>query len=114
MTRSLLIVCSVCSALLATLAASACGDLDTFSQDNFSAGVFNGDTSPIFDTVQNGAIYLQVTASGSQGPAVPAPAVVDVLSPFTVVNIDAGFKGGYVAGLIARNAARSRESQTSR
>ena len=89
MTRSLLIVCSVCSALLATLAASACGDLDTFSQDNFSAGVFNGDTSPIFDTVQNGAIYLQVTASGSQGPAVPAPAVVDVLSPFTVVNIDA-------------------------
>lgn len=26
----------------------------------------------------------------------------------TVVNIDAGFKGGYVAGLIARNAARRR------
>jgi pyridinium-3,5-biscarboxylic acid mononucleotide synthase len=26
----------------------------------------------------------------------------------TVVNIDAGFKGGYVAGLIARNAARAR------
>jgi len=26
----------------------------------------------------------------------------------SVVNIDAGFKGGYVAGLIARNAARSR------
>jgi NCAIR mutase (PurE)-related protein len=26
----------------------------------------------------------------------------------TVVNIDAGFKGGYVAGLIARNAARDR------
>jgi NCAIR mutase (PurE)-related protein len=26
----------------------------------------------------------------------------------TVVNIDAGFKGGYVAGLIARNAARCR------
>lgn len=26
----------------------------------------------------------------------------------TVVNIDAGFKGGYVAGLIARNAARGR------
>jgi len=24
----------------------------------------------------------------------------------TVVNIDAGFKGGYIAGLIARNAAR--------
>ncbi len=28
----------------------------------------------------------------------------------TVVNIDAGFKGGYVAGLIARNAARARAS----
>lgn len=27
-----------------------------------------------------------------------------------VVNIDAGFKGGYVAGLIARNAARSRKT----
>jgi len=27
----------------------------------------------------------------------------------TVVNIDAGFKGGYVAGLIARNAARGRQ-----
>ena len=26
----------------------------------------------------------------------------------TVVNIDAGFKGGYVAGLIAKNAARQR------
>lgn len=26
----------------------------------------------------------------------------------TVVNIDAGFKGGYIAGLIARNAARGR------
>ena len=26
----------------------------------------------------------------------------------TVVNIDAGFKGGYIAGLIARNAARAR------
>ena len=26
-----------------------------------------------------------------------------------VVNIDAGFKGGYVAGMIAKNAARSRE-----
>lgn len=26
----------------------------------------------------------------------------------TVVNIDAGFKGGYIAGLIARNAARER------
>lgn len=29
-------------------------------------------------------------------------------SNVTVVNIDAGFKGGYVAGLIARNAARAR------
>lgn len=29
----------------------------------------------------------------------------------TVVNIDAGFKGGYVAGLIARNAARHREEE---
>jgi len=29
-------------------------------------------------------------------------------SNVTVVNIDAGFKGGYVAGLIARNAARRR------
>jgi len=29
-------------------------------------------------------------------------------SNVTVVNIDAGFKGGYVAGLIARNAARGR------
>ncbi|OHB68009.1 MAG: 1-(5-phosphoribosyl)-5-amino-4-imidazole-carboxylate carboxylase [Planctomycetes bacterium RBG_13_63_9] len=27
----------------------------------------------------------------------------------TVVNIDAGFKGGYVAGLIAQNAARARQ-----
>jgi len=27
----------------------------------------------------------------------------------TVVNIDAGFKGGYIAGLIARNAARGRD-----
>jgi NCAIR mutase (PurE)-related protein len=27
----------------------------------------------------------------------------------TVVNIDAGFKGGYIAGLIARNASRRRE-----
>jgi NCAIR mutase (PurE)-related protein len=26
----------------------------------------------------------------------------------TVVNIDAGFKGGYIAGLIARNAGRRR------
>jgi NCAIR mutase (PurE)-related protein len=26
-----------------------------------------------------------------------------------VVNIDAGFKGGYVAGLIAKNAAKARE-----
>jgi len=31
-------------------------------------------------------------------------------SNVTVVNIDAGFKGGYVAGLIARNAARARRS----
>ena len=30
-------------------------------------------------------------------------------SNVTVVNIDAGFKGGYVAGLIARNAAVARE-----
>ncbi|NQU25634.1 MAG: nickel pincer cofactor biosynthesis protein LarB, partial [Candidatus Nealsonbacteria bacterium] len=29
-------------------------------------------------------------------------------SNVTVVNIDAGFKGGYVAGLIARNSARAR------
>jgi NCAIR mutase (PurE)-related protein len=29
-------------------------------------------------------------------------------SNVTVVNIDAGFKGGYVAGLIARNASRAR------
>jgi NCAIR mutase (PurE)-related protein len=27
----------------------------------------------------------------------------------TVVNIDAGFKGGYIAGLIARNASRRRD-----
>jgi NCAIR mutase (PurE)-related protein len=27
----------------------------------------------------------------------------------TVVNIDAGFKGGYLAGLIARNVARARQ-----
>jgi NCAIR mutase (PurE)-related protein len=26
----------------------------------------------------------------------------------TVVNIDAGFKGGYVAGLIAKNVAQAR------
>ena len=32
-------------------------------------------------------------------------------SNVTVVNIDAGFKGGYVAGLIARNAARGRSPQ---
>jgi NCAIR mutase (PurE)-related protein len=32
-------------------------------------------------------------------------------SNVTVVNIDAGFKGGYVAGLIAKNAARGRELQ---
>lgn len=30
-------------------------------------------------------------------------------SNVTVVNIDAGFKGGYVAGLIAQNAAQARE-----
>jgi pyridinium-3,5-biscarboxylic acid mononucleotide synthase len=30
----------------------------------------------------------------------------------TVVNIDAGFKGGYVAGLIAKNAAKARMSKT--
>jgi len=30
----------------------------------------------------------------------------------TVVNIDAGFKGGYVAGLIARNAALARKKTT--
>jgi NCAIR mutase (PurE)-related protein len=29
-------------------------------------------------------------------------------SNVTVVNIDAGFKGGYVAGLIAKGAARRR------
>jgi hypothetical protein len=33
-------------------------------------------------------------------------------SNVTVVNIDAGFKGGYVAGLIAKNAARSRHGNT--
>jgi len=32
-------------------------------------------------------------------------------SNVTVVNIDAGFKGGYVAGLIARNAARARSAR---
>ena len=32
-------------------------------------------------------------------------------SNVTVVNIDAGFKGGYVAGLIARNAAIARGKQ---
>jgi hypothetical protein len=32
-------------------------------------------------------------------------------SNVTVVNIDAGFKGGYVAGLIARNAAQARRQQ---
>jgi NCAIR mutase (PurE)-related protein len=32
-------------------------------------------------------------------------------SNVTVVNIDAGFKGGYVAGLIARNAAQAREKR---
>ena len=30
----------------------------------------------------------------------------------SVVNIDAGFKGAYVAGLIARNATRGRSSQS--
>jgi NCAIR mutase (PurE)-related protein len=28
----------------------------------------------------------------------------------TVVNIDAGFKGGYVASLIAQNLARARQA----
>ena len=28
----------------------------------------------------------------------------------SVVNIDAGFKGGYVAGLIAKNAAKARKA----
>ena len=32
-------------------------------------------------------------------------------SNVTVVNIDAGFKGGYVAGLIARNVARERANR---
>jgi pyridinium-3,5-biscarboxylic acid mononucleotide synthase len=32
----------------------------------------------------------------------------------TVVNIDAGFKGGYVAGLIARNVARERANKVPR
>ncbi|HUT09737.1 MAG TPA: nickel pincer cofactor biosynthesis protein LarB [Thermoguttaceae bacterium] len=32
-------------------------------------------------------------------------------SNVTVVNIDAGFKGGYVAGLIARNSARARKGE---
>ena len=32
-------------------------------------------------------------------------------SNVTVVNIDAGFKGGYVAGLIAKNAARARKGE---
>ncbi|MBN2473783.1 MAG: nickel pincer cofactor biosynthesis protein LarB [Pirellulales bacterium] len=35
-------------------------------------------------------------------------------SNVTVVNIDAGFKGGYVAGLIARNAARARSDRVAR
>jgi hypothetical protein len=30
----------------------------------------------------------------------------------TVVNIDAGFKGGYLAGLIARNVAKARDKKT--
>lgn len=34
-------------------------------------------------------------------------------SNVTVVNIDAGFKGGYVAGLIARNVAAARAASTS-
>ena len=33
-------------------------------------------------------------------------------SNVTVVNIDAGFKGGYVAGLIARNAAMARNGHS--
>jgi hypothetical protein len=33
-------------------------------------------------------------------------------SNVSVVNIDAGFKGGYVAGLIARNVARARNGMT--
>jgi pyridinium-3,5-biscarboxylic acid mononucleotide synthase len=32
-------------------------------------------------------------------------------SNVTVVNIDAGFKGGYVAGMIAKNAARGRDGR---
>jgi hypothetical protein len=32
-------------------------------------------------------------------------------SNVTVVNIDAGFKGGYVAGLIAKNMARERANK---
>jgi pyridinium-3,5-biscarboxylic acid mononucleotide synthase len=35
-------------------------------------------------------------------------------SNVTVVNIDAGFKGGYVAGLIAKNAAKGREAANCR
>jgi pyridinium-3,5-biscarboxylic acid mononucleotide synthase len=35
-------------------------------------------------------------------------------SNVTVVNIDAGFKGGYVAGLIAKNAAKGRETASCR
>ncbi len=35
-------------------------------------------------------------------------------SNVTVVNIDAGFKGGYVAGLIARNVARARSQSGKR
>jgi hypothetical protein len=33
-------------------------------------------------------------------------------SNVTVVNIDAGFKGGYVAGLIAKNSAKARQKST--
>ena len=33
-------------------------------------------------------------------------------SNVTVVNIDAGFKGGYLAGLIARNVAKARNKRT--
>ena len=32
-------------------------------------------------------------------------------SNVTVVNIDAGFKGGYLAGLIARNVAKARKDK---
>jgi NCAIR mutase (PurE)-related protein len=32
-------------------------------------------------------------------------------SNVTVVNIDAGFKGGYLAGLIAKNVAKARQKK---